>query len=741
MTFVDEVAEHIDSINSAVLKLESDSSGDARENALTDLFRAAHSLKGAARAVDVPPIEQICHLLEDVFSRLRDGQTDLTSSVASAILSAADRIGDAGNALRSRQPLPEDFFAASAAMLQAIAEGSNAADSDVSVTDVQQPGASAKENEAEQSKNVLGLVPATSKGATVRVAEAKLDGLLAQAGELLTARQRLEIRPDEIESLTDDVAACRAEFLTEFRTASDASGVGADSIDATTTAQSLNTQYSVADRLRQLEKNLEAFHQRLLADVRQLSQASDILQQDIHRIRMQPFQDGCAGLDRAVRDVAVSTGKQVELVIEGGDIEVDRKVLEGLRDPLLHLIRNAVDHGLESPAERSRFGKNPTGQVLIKVAVRGSQVDISVSDDGRGLDRDAVRAKVIARHLPEPRDEQELLRCIFLPGFSTAKLITDVSGRGVGLDVVKSQLERLHGTIDIKSEPGLGTRFSLSVPLTLTTIAALFVKCCGRTYAIPSTNISRLLRFRAEELTEVGGQKFLSPGGPPVPVTTLSSALGIRNARSNSLHGFLHGAVLTTGDRELVVLVDELIGERQAVLKSLGSQIQRSRLVSAATLLRNGEIALLLNVSTIIRDDAAWNIDETVEESVDGTKRSRRILVVDDSMTTRALLKNVVLSGGYEVSTSHNGQDAWEKLQRDHYDLLVSDVDMPVLNGFELTTRIRASESHGRIPVILVTSRDSEADRANGVTVGADAYLVKSSFEQSTVLATIEQLL
>lgn len=834
-TFVDELAEHVDSINACVLELEGADDLSAHDETMAKLFRAAHSLKGASRAVDIPPIEQICHKLEDVFTAIRESRLILDSAVASVILAVADAVGAAGRHMRNRQPVAEDHFQSLPQQLEALAsgrpadvvpaggakaeihsataatsadatspsdteasgDGTGAPSSGTSTSDIPASPAAARTAEsAEPVRTESGdhlpradgaaqESPRTTKapdqtaesvpssrplsGMTVRVAEEKLDNLMAQAGELLIARQRLEMRPEEVESLTTAVAECRSDYqiiersLTEMlesvyspeeQTMKGVRGSGAlmtgtlsqgqGTMTLTSTrARMLQIIGQTGTRLRHIEQQLEDFQRRLLTDVRQLNHTGDKLQQDIHHIRMLPFTNGCVGLDRALRDLATATGKQVSLTIEGGDIEVDRTVLEGLRDPLLHLVRNAVDHGLESPEERTVSGKPAEGQLKIEASLKGPQVEITISDDGKGLDRNAILKKRRDKGLPDPFDDRELCGSIFLPGFSTAGMITDVSGRGVGLDVVKSQLEKLHGTIELSSQPGLGTRFRLCVPLTLTTLSALFVRSGGNVYGLPNTNVARLVRFRPGELRAMGGQNVLPNEDTPIPVVTLSAALQMSAGLNVAASAHLLAVVLTTGDRELAVIVDELLGERDAVVKSLGPQIRHVRHVSGATLLRNGQIAMLLNVTTLVRGAAALTgfrlADSQVAES--GKKARVHVLVVDDSITTRSLLRNILEAAGYEVSPAVDGTDAWNRLQSGGFDLVLTDVDMPNMDGFELTEKIRQSESTARLPVILVTSRDSESDKTRGVQVGADAYLVKSTFEQSHVLDIIEQLL
>lgn len=793
-TFVDEVSEHVESINSGVLELESQSDDAARQETLTVMFRAAHSLKGASRAVDVQSIESVCHHLEDVFSAIRDGSLDMTPEVGSAILATSDAIASAGEVLRARKPIDETHFADLPDRLQKIVSvqdpvGETEEDSEqnsvpnesqqtahppdqasipassvpfrkpevsepyvpVSTADESRKNAPRQDEppktESEATAASQSPTPRRGLGTTVRVAEEKLDSLMAQAGELLVARQQIEIRPREIEASATLAAECRTEFQSIQRELLNLiQQHGHDPLlqrSARLARRIEDIVEQTGEKLRHLEDELAGFQQRLLIDSRQLNHTSEALQEDIHRIRMLPFGDGCAGLDRVVRDTAQATGKKVEFKIEGADIEVDRTVLDGLRDPLLHLIRNSIDHGLETCEDRVKTGKPEAGQVRLSATLRGSQVDITVSDDGQGLDRDAILNQLRSKGFPEPRDEQELYRSIFLPGFSTAAIVTDLSGRGVGLDVVKSQLESLHGTIDLSSQPGFGTRFSLSVPLTLTTISALFVRAGGQIFALPSTNVSRLVRFTAEDVKSMGSQNVLPLGESPVPVTTLMGLLDLQVAATVPATNHLTGVVLTTGNRELVVVVDELINEREAVVKNLGPQIRRIRHLSGATLLRSGGVALLLNVATLVSSQSGKRDTLTqLKPAADSRQVSaRRVLVVDDSVTTRSLMKGILESAGYDVTAAVDGQDAWKRLQNSDIELVVSDVDMPNMDGFSLTSQIRKSESFEHLPVVLVTSRDTDEDKARGVEAGANAYLVKSSFQQSNVLDTIGQLL
>jgi two-component system chemotaxis sensor kinase CheA len=491
----------------------------------------------------------------------------------------------------------------------------------------------------------------------------------------------------------------------------------------------------------QIEKSLERLESALIEDVRALKESSTALDEEVRRVRMLPFADACEGLDRMVRDLAQAGGKEIELVLEGGNVELDRSVLQGLRDPLRHLVRNAVDHGGETPQERRAVGKPPCTRLTVAAVLRGAQVEVMVRDDGRGLDLDALRRQLRKRGLPEPLDERELARMVFLPGLSTSRLITDISGRGVGLDVVKTRVEALHGTIDLSFSRGQGTCFTLAVPLTLTTLRALLLKAGGQTFAFVDTNVQRLVRISPADLRFVEGREMLAVGGPPIPVASLADTLGLRSTSTRE-DGKAPAVLIAAGERRMAFVVDELLTEQEVVVKGLGSRLRNLRHVSGATLLPSGGIALVLNAANLMRTALARTPTAgAVPLTSAAPVRKHRLLVVDDSVTTRTLEQSILEAAGYEVTVAADGTAAWQLLQERTFDLVVSDVDMPRMDGFALTEAIRGSRLMAELPIILVTARATEDDRGRGLTAGANAYLVKSSFDQTKLLETIAQLL
>ena len=736
-TFVGELAEHVRTLNGELLALEKDPVGPGRAEGFKTILRAAHSLKGAARSVNVGLIEEASHRLEDVLIAARDRRITADPNLFALLYSAADAFEEAGMRLREQHDLIGSPLDLLVPRLESAAAGTTPVPDEPAEAVVAKmsppapvPRAVAVEPPAAfVASPVVRVRPERPResAAFVRVAAEKLDALLTRSGELLVARRRVEARGDDLAVLRESVARWGEEwrYATHVR-----GGVGAGAGAGSTRG---------GERLVQVEKELERFALAFDGDRRHLARAAGLLDEEVRRARMQPFAEGCQGLERAARDVAAAEGKMVELVIDGGDVEIDRSVLEGLKDPLSHLVCNAVDHGAERPEDRRAAGKPEAARVRVSAALRGAQVEVVVEDDGAGVDLDAVRARLRERGLPEPADDRDLVETILLPGFSTAEQVTNLSGRGVGLDVVKTRVEACHGAVSVATDWGRGTRFTLSVPLTLTALRAVMLRAGGQTFALAVANVERLVRVDPAEVRMVAGRGVLVvEGGTPIPVAPLTEMLGLPEVPSAHAEvGKRPGLIVVSGDRRAAVLVDELLGEQEVTVKGLGDRLRRVRCVSGATILPEGPVALVLNASSLARATPARSSVRASES----TAARKRVLVVDDSVTIRTLEKDNLESAGYEVITAVDGEDGWRVLQQHGADLLISDVEMPRMDGLALTETVRRSARFANLPVILFTTRGSDADRARGIEVGADAYLVKTSTDQKDLLETIAQLL
>jgi two-component system chemotaxis sensor kinase CheA len=779
-TFLDELDEHVRALNRNLLDLEKDPGESERAEQLKILFRTAHSLKGAARSVNVNLIEDVCHCLEEILAGAQEDRVKLDSDLFALLFEVADAIAEAGGLLREHHDLNKAALARLLPQLDATVNGARSGApvpastmqpdflpsnpvssasvpvSPLSATSTLSTSPWASTTDVPPKPGLVESSPESVGGAgTVRVPAEKLDALLAQSGELYVARRRIEARQEELSALREFVGRLRLEWsavekplgkLFDDRQTTNGTAVvqrnHADRIRQLPRRQTLALRQA-GQNLRRLEKELERLTSDLAGDNRFLHQAAASLDHEVRRVRMLPFAEACQGLERMVRDLAQAAGKDVDFILQGGEVEMDRSVLEGLKDPLGHLVRNGVDHGAESPEERRRVGKPPRARITVAASLRGAQVEVVVADDGRGLDLDGLRQQARRRKLPEPSDERDLVRLIFQPGLSTAQIITDVSGRGVGLDVVKNRVESLHGTVDVSSETGRGTRFTLGVPLTLTTLRALLVVSAGRTFAFAGTNVQRLVQIDPGSVKSVEGREMLALGGAPLPTASLGETLGLPAREPAAEAGKANALIVAAGEKRMAFVVDEFVAEQEIVIKNLGLRIRHARHFSGATILPSGRIALVLNAANLIASALARAPMRPVvsRPAKAGREPNKRVLLAEDSVTTRTLVKTILEAAGFEVVPAPDGAAAWNLLQERGASLLVSDVEMPRMDGFALTETVRASKRFRDLPVVLVTARETEQDKARGIEVGANAYLAKSAFDQKNLLETIGQLL
>jgi two-component system chemotaxis sensor kinase CheA len=512
------------------------------------------------------------------------------------------------------------------------------------------------------------------------------------------------------------------------------------------------------EQMRQMQMLVNTLAREYANDTTQASLVIDALEQEVKQVRMLPLSTITGSFGRMVRDLAQNANKEAVLHIVGSEVELDKRVLEQIKDPLIHLLRNAIDHGLEDPATRERLGKPRVGTLTLLAEQSGKEIVIRISDDGGGLDIEAIRE--VARRKDDigaeadMLSEAELVELIFNPRFSTSPIITDVSGRGVGLDVVRRNVGGLGGRIDVDWTHNVGSTFSLILPLTLTSTRGLLVRASKQLFAIPFSAIERILRIAPDEVSSLGGHETIHHHNRPYPLVRLSDILELPRIADSSIDeedAHLIVVIVATAERRMAFVVDRLVGEQEMVIKGMGQQLRHVGGIAGATVMGNGEVLLVLNIADLIKlalrsesrlgERRSIYTDAMTDGSSDDTPQ-HRILVVDDSVTTRTLEKNVLEAAGYEVQLAVNGQEALGIITTgDLPDLVISDVVMPRLDGFGLTERIKNDARTAEIPVILVTSLDSTEDKTRGIEVGADAYIVKSHFVQNNLLETIEQLI
>ncbi len=725
-TFKVEAAEHVEAITAGLLTVVR-ASDDERASIVESIFREAHSLKGAARSVSLADAEALCQELESVFAAMKRGELKLSEEQldllhpALGVLARLCRSPGAG-------PSPGDEKAREQALagLKRIVGGSVEGRTDAPAVGVpSEPRASSPQ-----------AAPAAPD--TVRVSTQKLGAILLAVEELVGARIAASGRTAELRALAAGLASWNRGR--ERQSGRHRRGRGG-------TAGASDLLESELLYTRTLESSLRKAAGVVHQDALSLAAITERLLEDTRRVLLLPCSYLLGTLPGVVHDLAREQGKEVDLFVSGEDIEIDRRVLDELKAPLSHLLRNCVDHGIEAPDARRALGKPGRGAVTITAtSVEGHRVELTVADDGAGIDaravgQAAVRLGLIGAEEAARLAGDDLAGLVFLSGLSTSAILTDLSGRGLGLAIVREKVEKLGGTIGVTSAPGAGTTFRMRVPLSLATFRGVLVAAAGQRFVIPTASVVRVARVRPEEIRTVENRQTVTLGGCAVSLARLRDVLELSGP------GATNGAarpvvVVRAADRQVAFLVDEVQGEQEVMVRSLGPQLTRVRNVAGASLSCDGVIIPILSVPDLVESARAAGLPEPADAPhVPTPGRRRRLLIAEDSITARTLVKSILEGAGYEVVASVDGLDALTRLKSEAFDLLVSDVDMPRMNGFELTARIRGDRTLCEMPVVLVTALGSQKDREYGITVGANAYLVKSDFDQGNLLEIVRRLL
>ncbi|SNB44744.1 response regulator [Geobacter sp. DSM 9736] len=718
-TFKAEGAEHLEVIASSLLELERNMPAEEAERVVEIIFREAHSMKGAARSVNLSGIERICQSLESVFAALKKKELTLSPRLF-------DILHRAVNLLYAMLASPEDD-SAERGPAREIVSGL----SDIITRREETPVA-----EVPPLSPAEGVPPPQAAhllmAETVRVAKTKLDLLLLQGEGFLALKQAAAQRSSEMAG----AAVAAAELANEW---SVLQGEMKDS-----EVRNSPRLQQVSERLASLSGALGKMNNRLDQDRRSAAMMIDTLLDTLKSVSMFPFSSLLDMMGKVVRDLAHDQGKQVRLLVTGGEIEADRRILDEMREPLIHLVRNCIDHGIENPEERRASGKDETGELRIEIGYReGQWIELIVADDGKGIDPErvknsAVRLGLISPEEAERLNEEGVASLMFRSGVSASRMITEISGRGLGLAIVRERVERLGGSIGCETAGGKGTLFRILLPLTLATFRGLLVRCGERHFVIPSTAVRRTARVGADEIR----RNTVIANGRIIPVALLETVLELAAHGSAATSPFARLVILGAGGERVAFRVDEVLHEQEVLVKHLGPQLPRVRNVLAATILGNGEVVPILNVPDLIKSALRAPPPPAPEAHEEEAERKvKSILVVEDSITSRSLLKNILQAAGYAVRTAVDGVEGFRTLQEADFDLVVSDVDMPGMNGFELTAKIRSDRRLASLPVIIVTSLASREDQERGIDAGASAYLVKSSFDQSNLLEVIRRLL
>ncbi len=867
-TFRIEAEEHFEVLSNGLLELERDPGGD-HLTLVETLFREAHSLKGAARAVELGDIESVCQAMESVFAAWKRAEISPSTALYDTLNEAVDalressahgcdspsvaqsmtalidrlvRLAKAGatddvadgpvtpavtppatGEMQADGPAPtpagqsaaSDTLSAAAAPppaagapLAPTAEASPTAEATVSAPAVSatEPAVGTQPATGPQAPPVTpppAPTPARAttraaangraterpsvaepphQGETIRVSLSRLTELMLRTEELITVKLVLRQRTAELNELLTEFDVWKKRWQAVRPSVAHGRDRSAPAGDQARALENGGRRTAASDvwlsdpppaseagtgRRRDSDKLLDYVDWnttfvndiarrigRLTTlsdnDLRSLGPLVEDLLGDVKTLVMLPFSSLSQSFPKMVRDLARAEGKAVDLTISGGDVEIDRHVLETIKDPVVHILRNCVGHGIETPDVRAKRGKPVRGQVTIAVTrIEGNKLSVVITDDGGGIDVVSLRqvaGKVGARSQDqiEDLDDEQSLGLVFESGVSTNPIVTDVSGRGIGLAIVQEKVEQLGGTAAVHSTPGVGASFELVVPASLASSRGVIVRVADRLFVLPTLHVERVIRADPKEIATVENSETVPIDGRPVAFAFLHDVLDLQRKPRSDDAELLPVVVLSAGADRVAFAVDWVLGEQEVLVKDLGPQLESVRYVTGATVLESDRIALILHPPEVIRAATYGNVRATpiatvIEEAA--ARRKKRILVAEDSITSRTLLKNILETTGYEVRTVVDGLEALTALMEEDFDLLISDVEMPRMNGFELTAKVRAGDSHGDLPVMLVTSLESREDRERGVDAGANAYITKGSFDQTTLLETARRLM
>jgi len=792
--FRTEVSEQGKVLSEGLLALEADPTA---ANRLEALMRAAHSIKGAARLVGVEPVVRLAHVAEDAFVAAQNSEITLNSNHVDILLNVVDKIiaiselsesemtgwegqhkseldklitgtaaiksGDVTEtealtkpANPEKSPRPENAKSVLSSSKRAAGKSKKTADADAGSGKKNiSTGAKAGKAEAavrpvrsqvQQASEQKSAVASRDESAgedkdrVLRVTAERWNYLMGLAGEVKVEAGWLQPYVASLATLKRRQTEL-AEILDALRCALDDTGASKSVIQVLRNAQQKTSE--CRSLLVDQTSNLDLHDRRI-------NNLSERLHRETIKTRMRPFSDGVHGFQRMVRDISKSLGKKVKLEINGLSIQVDRDVLEKMEAPMNHILRNALDHGVESPAARLQAGKSEQATIRITAVHMDGMLSIMIEDDGGGIDIERLREKVTAKKLVTPQmaaklSDEELLEFLYLPSFSTREEVTDISGRGVGLDVVLSTLQKLHGSVETLTKLGEGTRFHMRLPLTMSVISSLIAEISGEPYAFPLARIIRAVKLSPRDINVLEDHQFAEINGENIGLVGASQVLGLGNqvVSGDEL------SVIIIGDRHnrCGVVVDKLLGQKELAIQALDPRLGKIPDVSTAAVLEDGSPVLILDIDDLVLSVEAiikrGRIEKVTRSDGDVSAAAiKNILVVDDSLTVREVERNLLENAGYHVDVAVDGIDGWNAIRTFRkYDLVVTDVDMPRMDGIELVRLIKSDKHYNSVPVIIVSYKEREADRKRGMDAGADYYLTKGSFHDKSLLDAVADLI
>ncbi len=753
-TFKAEAEEHIEKISAGLLKLESNKNNDDHFFLIEELYREFHSLKGAARAIGIPEIETLCGNIESVFARLKKNEIKISNELLNNFHQSINLIKnylDSENENEKQRISSQIDYA-----INNLYEISERIENNF-VPDKNQNFNIEFENKLIKKENIFESLPApdfaisplnkakNTIDATVKIPVAKMDSLLLQIEELITARTSAENIVKNIGEFQNQLQTFRKDF---------------EKIKSRTILKSKNQHNENSFELNEIKEAMNKTYENIPALQEKVSLILKLALQNRNEInsRFRNIYDDIKEtfifkssylLDifpKFVRDLSNELGKEIHFETSGGEVTADRRILDEMKEPLLHLLRNAIDHGIESADVRFGKGKDLKGKINLNVTNPGSSnIEIILQDDGQGINIDKVKAAaiksgVLEQSKAESLSDEEAIKLIYLSDLSTSKVITDISGRGLGMAIVKNKIEKIGGTVSVNSQKDKGTTIKIILPSAFTTLRGIFIKTSERNFVIPSNKINQVLRIDSATIKTVENKETIIYENTPVSAVFLSDVLGLsRKNGKNKSHSY-SAIILRDEENKIALIVDKVLDEKEILQKPFNKQLKRVKNFSGATISADGKVIPVLNVKDIL-ESVKKGVRSAVSEIAEDEEISKNILVVDDSITSRILLKDILESRGYKISLAVDGNDAFNKIKTGNFDLVVSDIEMPKMDGFELTKAIKDDERFQEIPVVLVTALASLEDKAKGIDAGADAYIVKSSFEQSNLLEIVKRLI
>ncbi|MBF0159287.1 MAG: hybrid sensor histidine kinase/response regulator [Magnetococcales bacterium] len=716
-----ESDEHLQKLNDGLLALEKE---PGHSELLKELFREAHSLKGSARMLGVDAVETLAHSFEDLLGAASKGLLQFSPELIDRLEQGLDHTRHLVREAVTGEPSPVTLMDALRQLQQPDAvdvhPDAPVAAPPAPVT-LPPPPVTPPPAPVTPPPALEPVVAETERIDTIRVDTRKLDRIFNQTGELTALGMRMKRRLTDIQGMI-------------------------------TLAEGLEHHGQLLDRLR-------LFRHALMENQSTLDAVSRDLDEGIRNLRLLPLTTLFNLFPRMVRDLSRQLTKQVELLLEGGEITVDKRVIEELKNPLMHLLRNAIHHAIEPAERRAAQGKPAHGVITLRATRTPASVMIEVCDDGRGIDLDAIRREAVRHQLHSAEElsqwsPEQLYNLLFVAGLSTASMVTDISGRGIGLNAVRADIERLKGTVRVQSTTGQGTTFTISLPVTLSTTPVIIVRLSDRFFALPLDGVQMVRRVTLTQIFLFEGYRVIALETGPVAVVHLAELLGLpistERGRTETASVALECLIIVTGHQRLALFVDEIVDQLDVVVKPNGVLLKRVPHLAGSTLLGSGGICSVLNVADLLKsarqqrrcDEGRCTAPTAATSPLNlETSRKQRILLVEDSITTRTQEKRILEGAGYDVMVAVDGLDAWHKLALHPFDAVVSDVQMPNLDGLGLTAKIRQHQVWHNLPVMLVTSLASEADLRRGLEVGASAYITKPTFEQKVFLDTLRRLL